>query len=163
MYFAVGPDAERPDALVEVARVVSSSPASGGVAELGSDVAFGRLIERVPNVPPLVINAEDLNDTHIGSELMVLGYGVDSSGCSQWVPFHPVRRLGEQVLNATAGNVFDHIYGSYSEYMRDVLFDRSHASAVRRYNRGVLLEGYEAWMIRAPTRVRHVAETRVGR
>jgi hypothetical protein len=148
--FALGVDAARPDALVEAVTVELSTPDSGGVAELGSDVALYRLDHPLGGVAPMRLFAEPLSDQRLGAELTVYGFGTDVPGCDREATFRPVRRAGQVRLSALRGNVFDDIYGDEATFLADALHDMGGATAEWRYAHGGLLEDYEAWVTAGP-------------
>jgi Trypsin len=140
--FALGPNAKAPERLIAVLDLRGSEPQTGGVAELGSDVAVGRLAEAVTNIAPLRV-ARVTPDELMGIPLRALGYG-SSDACGE--PSDGLRRVGQQVVTSLSGNVFDHIYGDYATYLDAVASSKPPAAAERRYLHGWLLAGYEAWV-----------------
>jgi len=148
--FALGVDAERPDTLAEALAVELSAPDSGGVAELGSDVALYRLERALSGIDPLHLFAEPLSDQLLGAELMVYGFGTDVPGCDRNATFRPIRRAGQVRLSALRGNVFDDIYGDEATFLADALHDMGRPTAEWRYAHGGLLQDYEAWVTSGP-------------
>lgn len=146
VYFAVGPDAGAPAALVAVAGVELSEPDAGGVAELGSDVALYRLESAVDGVAPLPLFTGTVSDALLGTELTAYGYGTNVPGCDAGATFSSVRRMGTLILTAVHGNVFDYIYPDYAAFLEDASRDGDPASAERRYANGTLLDDYEVWV-----------------
>lgn len=150
LFFALGPDADAPLALVGVRAIERADPAQGGVAQLGSDVAIADLVEPVGGVTPLPPSMDPLSHQMIGEPLIIYGFGSDVAGCPEAVPFRALRRSGSVTLRALRGNVFDAIYGGYDAFRAAASSDRLRSDAAIRYQTGYLLEGYEVWAGRDP-------------
>jgi hypothetical protein len=155
LVFLVGSDAAEPRTTSRVVGVQAAEPDTGGVAQLGSDLALLELERPIASVTPLPL-ASRVVDTPLGSELEVFGYGMsdedevrsllDLSRCGgAGAP----RQRGALLLEARNGNVFDHIYGSRAAYLEHAASDGAGLDLEDRYASGVLLEGYEAWAIAA--------------
>jgi hypothetical protein len=150
--FALGADADHPQLIIEVVSAEVSSPDSGGVAELGSDVAVFHLVEPATGVQPLGLSTVPVS---VGDTLSVVGFGTDVADGGVGATFRPVRRTGTEVLRAVDGNVFDWIYGGYSSYLARAPADGAPADLAARYAHGVLLDGYEVWATDAPAQTCH--------
>ncbi len=150
-FFALGPDASEPLAIVRVTSVELSAPYDGGVTELGSDVAVCRLERHITEIVPLRLAATRTSDDLVGSTLATFGYGTDNAGCDPSAAFRPIRRMATETLRAVRGNAFDTIYGSYSAYLAHALGNLDLSTAANRYEHGVLLEGYEVWAEAGPS------------
>jgi secreted trypsin-like serine protease len=149
LHFALGPDASRPERIIPVTQITRAPLNSGGVSELGSDVALLQLAFAVPEVVPMQISALAGSDL-VGLEVTVYGYGFNLEGCDASATFAPLRRRGMQEVAAIHGNVFDLIYGGFSAYLHDALRFKDETSARQRYEHGYLNEGYEIWLEPGP-------------
>jgi secreted trypsin-like serine protease len=143
--FAVGPDANQPLMTQTLTIEHLAEPATGGVSELGSDVALLRLDQPILDVTPLEVAREPLASEALGSQLTAFGYGTDV-GCGYSAASSTLRRQGTEELRARRGNVFDRIFGSHDLYLNVALRSKDRASAELRYQNGWLLEGREAWL-----------------
>jgi hypothetical protein len=143
VFFGVGFDAEAPRRLVATRAMTASPPKSGGVSQLGSDVALYQLAHVLNDVLPFALSPLGSSELLPGLELAAYGHGPVVSACSALQ--RRVRRRGELVVGASQGNVFDQIYGDYATYLERAVGVMSASELVTRYENGVLLDEYEAW------------------
>lgn len=146
VYFALGASSERPIRVILTNGYRLSLPHTGGVAELGSDVATFTLLEAVTDINPMKVSTTLVDASLLGAELQLYGYGSDVPGCQHSAPFEPRRRMGNVVLSALSGNVFNLMYGTLETYREHAALTRTAKDLERRYRHGELLEGYEAWV-----------------
>lgn len=143
--FAVGPNADAPTSLARVISMETSSPFSGGVAQLGSDIALLHLENPVAEVEPVAVYGLPVSEGLLGRELSVYGFGRDIVRCPHADGGRAVRRVGAETLQMLRGNVFDFIYGDRASFFERAAQDAVGGDLALRYEHGVLLPGYEAW------------------
>jgi V8-like Glu-specific endopeptidase len=147
VFFAIGGDPASPRYRVQALATAVSPPDSGGVAELGSDVGVYRLATSVQGVDPLRISTRNAAEI-VGTALSLYGFGTDLPSCPEGTPYPTMRRVGVETLEAVDGNVFDLMYGGWAAYVsaQAQLGNVNEALVADRYENGVLLGGYEAWL-----------------
>jgi hypothetical protein len=151
--FLIGPDARAPVRAVPVRGTAVEPTVSGGMLGLGSDVAIVHLAEAVTDVAPLPVAA--LTDDQIGSRMVGVGYGVQNARFD-----FGTRRGGSMTLEATGGQVFAAVFGSFEHFLEagaprlfptlDPAKPADLATLRQLYDEVRLLDGIEAWFGSGP-------------
>jgi len=142
--FLIGPDARSPQRVVRVKDSTFEDTISGGFIGLGADVGIVHLAEPVTDIAP--IPYAPFEPSRVGQRFNVLGYGVQDVDQNS-----DTRVLGSLTLRGVGGRVFERIFGSFEEFVRQgALLDPplSTDPVVQRkdFDETLLLDVYEAWL-----------------
>lgn len=109
--FAIGPDSNKPERLIDVVEVAGAPISEGGVLGSGSDIGVAYLGEKVTEIAPLRL--ANLRDKDIGKKYVHVGYGIsDNSGIAG------TRRAGNAELRGLHGRVFEIVFGSFEAFKK---------------------------------------------
>jgi secreted trypsin-like serine protease len=146
VYFAIGENAAAPRKLVKAARADVAGLATGGGAQIGSDVGVYTLTEAVTDVTPIPAATTPLTDADLGSKFTAIGYGVqDAAGTAG------TRQAGSITFALRTGSAFKAAYGTFDAFkafIEDVSggpVPTEQEPALQAVFEQPLLEGYEAY------------------
>ena len=110
--FAIGPDAAAPRRVVRILGGVAETtvPLDEGFIFLGSDVAVIHLAEPITDIAPMAFSAFDRS--LVGRRFSAVGYGVQNNSRGG-----TTRLAGSLTLRATAGRVFELLFGTLENYI----------------------------------------------
>ena len=114
--FAIGPDAEKPDRLVEVVGVVAAEPSprprypESRLLWQTRDVAIVQLADPITDIEPAVLRKPGENV--VGRKFAVVGYG--RSGTNYGTEGQ--RRVGLQTVQATSGPAYQALFEDYDTF-----------------------------------------------
>jgi len=109
--WARGADLEQSQQRVDIASIeLPERGAEPGALGIGLDVALLHLAEPV-DVPPVVVRAWDPSSSHVA--LVSLGYGMPAA----WRVPDGRRRIGREQVAATAGLVYEILYGDFEGFL----------------------------------------------
>lgn len=151
--FAIGPDARNPKRLIPIVEAQVEQSIGGGVIGMGSDVAVLHLAGAVKDVTPIPFAPFPYG--HEG-RMTIMGYGMQN----QTFAFG-TRHAASTTVKATAGKVYQLMYGSFDQFKAQFLQDWSsladprltvvdpnspeaNAMFQKIYDETTLVDGYEA-------------------
>jgi hypothetical protein len=146
--FAIGWNSERPSRVIPIVELAVESTITGGLTDLGSDVAIAHLGSAVRDVD--LYSIAPLSAADVGRWYAAVGYGSQNlKGDSG------TRKAGLLTLRSLEGSVYEASFGTYDEYLRHaadlfslppeaMLVPEIQLALREEYDGARLLPGYEA-------------------
>lgn len=147
LYFAIGPDTQRPKRAVRVTRTWLSPMREDGYVNYGSDVAVMQLETAIEDVTPLKVAESHLAANLKGSRFSVVGFGYRDRETRRGT-----RRAGTLTLQATSGAFTSSVFASKEEMIAFArtespeAFGRDDADRLAGLWERTLLPNYEAFL-----------------
>lgn len=147
VYFAIGPDSQKPLKMVKAKTVVISPLDEGGFVKYGSDVAIYVLEEPITDVKPLRFAASALGRDQVGKIFTAVGYGVRDRQRTSGQ-----RRAGAVTLRAADGKPMQAMFAdkdAFFGYLREKEGDsyiESNKERLDEFWDFTLLDQYEAYL-----------------
>jgi hypothetical protein len=110
--FLIGPNAWAPISAVPVRGVAWEDTVTGGVIDLGVDVAVMHLAQPVTTVP--IFPYAELTASKVGQTFTGIGYGVQDNQQT-----YGTRRAGNMQMQALGGRVYEAIYDTFQNFLDD--------------------------------------------
>jgi hypothetical protein len=153
VFFAVGPDANRPAKIVEAIAADTSPVDLGGIVGLGNDVAVYHLKEPVTGVTPLPVSTVSFTPADIGTRYMGVGFGSKDLLEDAFGFLTAQRRAGYMTLRALGGQPWHTIFPTFQDFVNEFRFlfgdelVQFLLPQIREfYDSTILGGGYEAWV-----------------